>query len=121
MAWKWKIAGPYIQYAKTVIPLLGEEKVFGLMRGHWLDIDRSMRFLVDVLGDLKEGGLAASEFEGAFEGMKIIAEIKPPFDRDLFARFGELLQNPEISARYEFPRRQELVELVFKCLEPAPE
>jgi hypothetical protein len=125
MAWKWSgvsdrrlIAAPYVRYAKAVIPKLGKEKVFGFMRGHLLAVDRSIRFLTDVLQDVKENGLDGSDFEVLFEGMKIIAELKPPFDRALFEQFGELLENPDISARYEFGRRDELIGLIRQCLEP---
>jgi hypothetical protein len=125
IAWVWQltsvrklIAGPYIRYAKTVIPILGKEKVLGFMAGHLIEIERSIRFLIDVLGDLRENGLDPTDFEGLFEGMKIMAELKPEFDRELLQRFAELLQSPEISARYEFPRREELIGLVLKYLEP---
>jgi hypothetical protein len=112
------LAAPYIRYARAVMPTLGRETVLEYMRGHTLVIDRSIRFLADVLGDVKENGLNASDFEGIFEGMKIIADLKPPFDRGLLERFAGLLQDPEISARYEFPRREKLIELALKYLEP---
>jgi hypothetical protein len=125
MAWKWScvsdrrlIAAPYVRYARAVIPKFGKEKIFGFMRGHLLAVDRSIRFLTDVLQDVKENGLDGSDFEGLFEGIKIIAELKPPFDRALFERFGELLENPDISGRYEFARREEMVGLIHQCLEP---
>jgi hypothetical protein len=112
------IAAPYIRYARAVMPRLGKEKVFEFMRGHALATDRSIRFLSDVLGDVRDNGLDATEFEGIFEGMRIIADLKPPFDRELLERFAGQLQDPEISARYEFPRREELIGLVLHYLEP---
>jgi hypothetical protein len=125
MAPKWRtvgdrklVAAPYIRYARAVMPKLGKEKVFEFMRWHVLAVDRSIRFLADVLGDVKENGLDATDFDGIFEGMKIIADLKPPFDRELLERFAGLLQDAEVSARYEFPRREELIGLVLKVLEP---
>jgi hypothetical protein len=97
------LAAPYIRYARAVIPRLGKETVFGFLRGHALALERSIRFLTDVLGDVKENGLDATDFEAIFEGMKIIADLKPPFDRELLERFGELLRNPDISGEYDSP------------------
>jgi hypothetical protein len=115
------IAAPYVRYAKAVIGGLGKQRIWWWMRGHIRDVEMAVGFLTDVLADVRENGLAGKDFEGLFEGVKIIAELKPPLDRELFERFAGLLQNPEVSARYEFPRREELVGLLLKCFEPDPE
>jgi hypothetical protein len=120
---RWFVRGrkllgtPYVRYARAAMPTWGKEKVFEFLSGHLPALNRSIRFVIDVLGDPKEGGLDAKDFEGIFETMKIVADLKPPFDRELLKRFADILQNSDVSVSDPFPGWQELIELVLKSVD----
>jgi ubiquitin C-terminal hydrolase len=112
------ILEPYVRYARAVLPRIGKEKVSQFMHGYLMPIERKLRFVNDVMSDLKKDGLQ-EELDQLVQELTLIAEIAPLFDYGLIRELVENLQNPEVAAKIQSTRKKDLIELGLKCLERA--
>jgi hypothetical protein len=110
------IIGPFIRYAQLAMKTIGKEKISKYIQGHLLEVERRIRFVVDVLADVREGGLTAVDLDPVLDGVRILAELGPEFDRELLHKLAEGLRDPESSERYQYERKDELIELTFRAI-----